>query len=73
MLHLHENVVLHESYVTMIAVFLWDILKYTRDFLSDIHEKMHGKMIVRQTYCNAKSTVICCECQVKRTSKTRFR
>lgn len=42
MLHLHENVVLHGFYVTMIAVFLWFFLKYTRDFLSDIHEKMHG-------------------------------
>ena len=59
MLHLHENVVMHERSVTMIVRFLCCFSKVSQCSLVTIHDKLHEEMIVRPTYCNRKSGVIC--------------
>ena len=66
MLHLHENVVMHERSVTMIACFLCCFSKVSQCSLVTIHDKLHEKMIVRPSYCNRKSAVIFCDCQVNK-------
>lgn len=59
MLYLHENVVMYERNVTMIVRFLCCFSKVSPRSLVTIHDKLHEEMIVRPSYCNRKSGVIC--------------